>query len=161
MADFAAWVTAAEPALGCTSGAFLRVYRANRSDANSLALESSPIVPYLRQIVAGSAWSGTATDLLKLLDAMADGNTRRLRAWPKGANSLSGTLRPHRPIVPHRPPSGSSEAAGDDGRWSGTMGVGVRGRSSRRTLERGTRGTVGTIPTRTAVGRARSAVGCG
>ena len=43
MADFAKWVTAAEPALGWDVGAFLKSYSGNRSDSHNIAVESSPI----------------------------------------------------------------------------------------------------------------------
>src|SRR5262249_54050728 len=39
MADFAAWVTACEPALGWPPGSFLAAYRGNVADANELALD--------------------------------------------------------------------------------------------------------------------------
>src|SRR5262249_41492160 len=44
MADFAEWVTAAEPSLGWAPGTFLRSYQDNREDANEVALSSSPLV---------------------------------------------------------------------------------------------------------------------
>ncbi len=41
MADFALWITAAEPALGWKPGAFLTAYTENRGQANEIALESA------------------------------------------------------------------------------------------------------------------------
>jgi hypothetical protein len=43
MADFARWVTAAEPALGLPAGTFVACYRDNRAGAVQLTLESSPL----------------------------------------------------------------------------------------------------------------------
>ena len=40
MADFARWVTAAEPGLGWQKGDFMRYYTANRKEANEVALNS-------------------------------------------------------------------------------------------------------------------------
>jgi hypothetical protein len=41
MADFAKWVTAAEPALGWEPGTFMGAYTANRDESHELALEAS------------------------------------------------------------------------------------------------------------------------
>jgi hypothetical protein len=74
MADFARWVTAAEPALGWESGAFLAAYGANRADANDLTLDASLVSQAIREWAAtlDTPFAGTATDLLKLLDDRAD-----------------------------------------------------------------------------------------
>jgi hypothetical protein len=48
MADFALWVTAAEPALGWKHGDFLEAYTGNREQANELALDAAIIVAPLR-----------------------------------------------------------------------------------------------------------------
>jgi hypothetical protein len=92
MADFAYWVTAADPALGCPEGAFLRAYKANREDANELALESSLLVPFLKAIAERGGWSGTASELLTLLNK-ENGVDRRQQGWPKTPAALSGQLR--------------------------------------------------------------------
>jgi hypothetical protein len=55
MADFALWVAAAEPALGCPEGAFLEAYTGNREQANELALEAALIVPR-----CGTCWPSVA-----------------------------------------------------------------------------------------------------
>ena len=65
MADFAMWSAAAMPALNLTQDDFLNAYNGNRNDANALALESSPVVPPLRDITnIVDEWQGTATELL-------------------------------------------------------------------------------------------------
>ncbi|MBI3329654.1 MAG: hypothetical protein HYZ81_23480 [Nitrospinae bacterium] len=95
MADFAVWVTAAEPGLGWEAGAFLNAYTANRQQANELALEAALIVPPLRDLLAakGNAWQGTATELLHDLADQADERTRRAQGWPTNGRALSNTLR--------------------------------------------------------------------
>jgi hypothetical protein len=94
MADFAVWVTAAEPALGWAPGAFLTAYRGNQRDANELALEASPIVVPLRKLMEQeTAWEGTAGDLLEKLAALAGEKAVKEKEWPKRANVLSGKLR--------------------------------------------------------------------
>jgi hypothetical protein len=92
MADFAQWVTATEPALGCRDGAFLSAYDTNRQDANELALEGSVLVPLLRTIPDRGNWSGTASELLEMLRGK-NGVDCRQQGWPKTAASLSGQLR--------------------------------------------------------------------
>ena len=100
MVDFAAWITAAEPALGLAPGSLLAAYLANRTATDQTALEASPIGHYLSRL---GEWSGTATELLARLNEMANetdkitdadkiGPTRRQEGWPKAANALSGKL---------------------------------------------------------------------
>jgi hypothetical protein len=93
MADFAKWAVACEPALGLNQGSFLRAYRGNVRDANELALESSPVVRYLTELVSDGPWEGTAADLLATLDERAGDGEKRLRIWPKTARVLSGLMR--------------------------------------------------------------------
>ena len=66
LADFAVWVTAAEPLLGWSEGAFMDAYVQNQSSANDLALEASPIAAAIQALVRDGEFEGTATDLLKL-----------------------------------------------------------------------------------------------
>lgn len=95
MADFCEWVCAAEPALGWEPGAFLDIYRRNRADANSLALEANPIVPSLTKLLedCGGSWQGTATELSEALSALVSEKTQRSRAWPKSGRSTSASLK--------------------------------------------------------------------
>jgi hypothetical protein len=93
MADFARWVTAAEPALGWPSGSFISSYTDNREAANDLALEASPVASILCSLIESGAWKGTATDLLKALNGRASEDIRRQKAWPKNAQSLANLLR--------------------------------------------------------------------
>jgi hypothetical protein len=93
MADFARFAVAAEPALGCTPGAFLDAYTRNRTSANELALEASPIATVLISFVSEvGTWHGTASDLLKKLNERA-GDTAHAEGWVKSAQSLGGTLK--------------------------------------------------------------------
>ena len=92
MADFALWVAAGAPALGFTSDSFQRAYDRHRREANELALDVSPLSPYVRE-VAEDQFAGTATDLLAKLDTPAPDKVQSRRDWPKNARSLSGKLR--------------------------------------------------------------------
>jgi hypothetical protein len=94
MADFALWVTAAEPALGWSDGAFLAAYRRNRAQSNSIALEAETIAPTLAAFLASRAvWSGTMKGLLLAFNQQADAATQRLPDWPKTPKALGGQLR--------------------------------------------------------------------
>jgi hypothetical protein len=94
MADFAEWVTAAEPALGWDEGSFLGVYQGNREGANDLALEADVIVPPLMKLLAKTGhWSGNATELLQALVPLAGDLAARDRGWPRRPNALVNRLR--------------------------------------------------------------------
>jgi len=89
MADFALWVAAAEPALGLEPGSFLRAYRANRTTANELPLET-PIVEAIRKVPL--PWTGTASQLLSELETRIDERTKRSKSWPGSGRGLSNSL---------------------------------------------------------------------
>jgi len=90
MADFAKWVSAAEPALGWERGTFLRAYAANRKAANELALET-PVAEVIRKLAL--PWTGTASELLANLETYVNDRTQRSRSWPATPRQLSNTLR--------------------------------------------------------------------
>ena len=92
MADFAAWVSACEPSLGLAAGAFLKAYEGSRIDAQSLALEVSPLYEPLREL-AEIPFRGTTSDLLSQLNRLISNDTRRLPGWPRSPSALSNTLR--------------------------------------------------------------------
>ena len=71
MADFAKWVTAAEPALPWAAGEFLAAYRANRDCANVVSLEASAI--YAPLLGLDLPFEGAATELLSQLQGQAPG----------------------------------------------------------------------------------------
>lgn len=94
MADFARWGAAVEPGLGLRAGAFLRAYRANRQSANGLVLESTPVAVAVGKWMEGrNEWQGTATELLRGLNAAATAEDRAEKGWPANARGLSGALR--------------------------------------------------------------------
>lgn len=93
MADFAVWVTAAEPSLGWPTGTFLRAYRGNRQEWNKLALEGSIVFPAIEKLVEYNPWQGTPSELLKELHDCVDDSVSHQREWPKDARTLSATLR--------------------------------------------------------------------
>jgi hypothetical protein len=93
MADFAMWAVAAEPALGLEPGAFLAAYEANRAEAGRAALESSPVVKRLMEVLGEvdyrDGFEGTAT---ALWERLSRGQDTRAKVWPKSPRALSGLL---------------------------------------------------------------------
>ena len=87
LADFAIWVTASEPVE--TRGEFVKVYAANRREANELSLET--LVDALRKL--SLPWEGTASKLLRTLEASVDDRAKKMKSWPSSGRSLSNKLR--------------------------------------------------------------------
>jgi hypothetical protein len=94
MADFALWAVAAEPALGLPAGTFLRAYTGNRTAANDLALDASPVATAIVSLLDREGdWKGTASDLLAALNLEASEDEQRQRSWPTSPQRMSGALR--------------------------------------------------------------------
>jgi len=94
MADFARWVTAAEPAMGWPKGTFMAAYGGNQESANELALEASVVAqPLLELLDSQGCWRGSASELLKALEERVDDQAKRQHGWPKNPRSLSGHLK--------------------------------------------------------------------
>ncbi len=92
IADFAVWVTAAEVGLGWSEGTFLAAYAGNRAEANALALEASVIAPAICDLAEQGDWTGTASDLLRMLNEQTDEITRRQKGWPSSPEALGNAL---------------------------------------------------------------------
>ena len=93
MADFAIWVTAAESTLGWDEGTMLAAYNRNRRTSSELALEASPLVPVLENLVDQGPWAGTATELFSKLSEMTSYVAVTTRGWPGNPRDLSASLR--------------------------------------------------------------------
>lgn len=94
LADFALWVTAAEPALDMEPGDFVAAYADNRAAANELTLGAAVIADPIRNLLERNGkWVGTASGLLHALSDIADERTVRGKSWPKAPHSLSNHLR--------------------------------------------------------------------
>ena len=92
MADFAKWAIACERALW-KPGTFMTAYRANRAGAIADVVEANLVGSVLQSFIAErQRWTGTATQLLELLDNMVDDQQRANKSWPKAANALAGKL---------------------------------------------------------------------
>jgi len=94
MADFAIWVTAAEPALGWPSGSFLEAYTGNRNAAVEQSLEADHVAVAVRLLMAErDSWEGNPSVLLETLEALIPESTKRSKPWPKAAHILSNRLK--------------------------------------------------------------------
>jgi hypothetical protein len=87
MADWARWVTAAEPSLGIEDGAILLAYAGSRHQATEQTLDGDPLAVAIRALTR--PWEGTAAELLTRLTPAG----RAPRGWPESPRGLSGALR--------------------------------------------------------------------
>jgi len=110
LADFAAWSTAAEQALGWESGAFQTAYRYSRAEARATALEACPISQTLIQFLQGQegkTWEGTAAKLLEILNERRVAAEKRTPSsgrivsseWPPNPRAMSSTLQRIAPML--------------------------------------------------------------
>ncbi|HWU88394.1 MAG TPA: hypothetical protein VN253_14005 [Kofleriaceae bacterium] len=95
LADWAAWATAAAPALGLPDDAVIAALEGQAEEATEIALDASiiarPLCSWIRSRV-DPAWVGTAAELLATLTERADLGVTRDKAWPKTARGLAGML---------------------------------------------------------------------
>jgi hypothetical protein len=100
MADFAKWVTAAEPALRWPRHAFLKAYGRNRGEAAAGTIDSDPVSVAMQRLIEREGdWEGSATELLGRLAECVSETVARGRAWPRTAHQLSGRLRRAAPAL--------------------------------------------------------------
>lgn len=100
MADFARWVTAAEPALFWEDGLFLKDYATARDDMVETGLQADAIATAIRTMLEARVepWKGTATDLLATLDAERNGRPAP-REWPETPQAIGGRLTRAAPLL--------------------------------------------------------------
>ena len=91
MADFARFVTAAEPALGWSDSAFMDAYVRNRNLGREIVLEADSVAQAILNWNPTS-WYGSATELLVELEIHVPMNIVRSLYWPKSASALSNRL---------------------------------------------------------------------
>lgn len=104
MADFAALIVAAEPALPWQPGEFLSLYADARKEAGASVLEGDCVAEALLGwlLKADLPWEGTAKTLLSALEAqtgLTDSNRRKPEGWPKTPKGLSSRLRQLAPAL--------------------------------------------------------------
>lgn len=94
MADFAVIAVADEIAAGGTGATFLNAYLDNQAGTHEQAIESSPVITAVREMLADTTyWEGTPSELLELLTSKAGEAVAKQKGWPKQANSLTNRLR--------------------------------------------------------------------
>jgi hypothetical protein len=87
MADWAVWVTAAEPALGWPEQSILSAYRTMRGTAIEATLDGDSLAVAVRGL--SRPWEGTAAELqTRVIPA-----GRLPRGWPESPRALSAALR--------------------------------------------------------------------
>lgn len=102
MADFAAWVLAAEEAgaLPWERGRFLAALSANRGAASAVGLERDLLASTLADFMAErSEWTGTAAALLADLETRLPEGARRSKSWPGAAHILTARLPRIEPLL--------------------------------------------------------------
>jgi putative DNA primase/helicase len=104
MADFAKLITAAEPGLGWEPGTFIEVYRQNRHDLAESAFEAEPLAVAINDYVPvehphPNGWTGTATELLNVLNGRVNDGIRRSRIWPDTAQRLGNRIDRIAPLL--------------------------------------------------------------
>lgn len=99
MADFAKWITAAEPALGWQHGTFMEAYTDNQASSTSIVMESSPVARAIVQFMNNhkDGWTGLISDLHNEL--LQYEIYKDAKSAPKAPNKLSGHLRRIRSAV--------------------------------------------------------------
>ncbi len=96
MADFCAWVTAAERGLGWDPGLTVAAFRKQQEDSVQQALEANPLALVVMGLMRErDEWRGTATQLWNQ-GAGARGHARAAGmpvGWPKASNKVLDALR--------------------------------------------------------------------
>ena len=93
LADFARWITAAEPALGWEPGTAVAAYVRNRQASAEDALEGTVFGVAVRRFIdTHQSWTGTAGELLAALNTDTDEGSRR-EGWPRTPRAAAGMLR--------------------------------------------------------------------
>ncbi|WP_155722608.1 hypothetical protein [Bdellovibrio bacteriovorus] len=96
MADFAHFVSSAEPHLGWSTGTVVDLMRENRADAESVLIENC-VYSSLIIVLASENWSGSASELLEEIEDSLGEDSRRLKGVPQSASALSSSLRRYAP----------------------------------------------------------------
>jgi hypothetical protein len=95
MADFATWVTAAEPGLGLPMGTFMRAYSDATEATNETIVSNDDVA---RTLIAFTPWEGTPSALLTKLRREIDPGPKD-RAFPVNAAALTRRLRRIAPVL--------------------------------------------------------------
>lgn len=93
MADAFHWASGAETSFGWERGSIVSAFKTNLIEANEVALNSSLIYPYLKEL-AICGWRGTPTALLDCLNKMrGDSHSHEQKNWPTNPRNLTDRIR--------------------------------------------------------------------
>jgi len=131
MADFAKWGAACESGLGWEPNSFLSIYMENQKDAGDAAFEADAVAVAIKKLMGdlerlasrppqewlpgqdGSAWTGTATELLSLLTERFSETVRKSKAWPYTASGLGNRIERAAPVLKTKGVSVTKKHSGD------------------------------------------------
>jgi putative DNA primase/helicase len=102
MADFAKWITAAEPGLGWAPGAFMAAYSANRRDVAESSFEADAVAVAIWKLLTTEkidGFEGTATALLDAINNQVSEGTRKSKYWPTHAAQLGNRVARAAPLL--------------------------------------------------------------
>lgn len=104
MADFVKWTTAAAPGLGWESAEeFVSVYADNRRDVTDATFEADPVAVAIREFIMlvhpVDGWSGSATELLGLLNERVSDSVKRSKLWPLSAQAMGNRIDRIAPLL--------------------------------------------------------------
>ena len=105
MADFAKWITAAEPGLGWENGDFIAAYNRNQTDVLESTFQADAVAIAMRDFVLSShpqGWEGTPTELLNGLSSHVSDSVRKLRTWPATAQAMGNRFDRAAPLLRDR-----------------------------------------------------------
>jgi hypothetical protein len=94
MADFAVWATACETAFW-PAGTFKAAYDDNLKEVVDTVIDADLVGSAVRQMAEKQSkeWTGTATELLRVLGASQPESVTRAKTWPNSPDALSNRLR--------------------------------------------------------------------
>jgi putative DNA primase/helicase len=105
MADFAKWITAAEPGLGWEPDEFITAYSENREDVADAAFEADSVAVAIDNLITTErpdGFGGTATDLLAAINNMVPEGIPKSKYWPQTAAQLGNRFVRAMPLLKAR-----------------------------------------------------------
>lgn len=101
MADFARFVVAAEQALPWSPGAFMEAYKRSRLDATVALADGDSVVGAVLDFMANKdfAWSGSTSELYKILTRSVSIGSMKAQDWPGNARWFGDRLRRASPVL--------------------------------------------------------------
>jgi hypothetical protein len=103
MADFAKWITAAEPGLGWEPGAFIAAYTENRRDVSEAAFDADNVAVAIWKLITANkdtdGFEGTPTELWEAVNCLVSEHTRKSKYWPQTVAALGNRVARAAPLL--------------------------------------------------------------